>query len=133
MIEAIDGADAVLLAPSNPLVSIDPLLAVTEVDAAVRRARDRAVAVSPLVGGAALKGPADRLMADLGHEASVAGVARLYRDLAATLVIDDVDGDHAEAVRAEGMEVAVSDTIMRDPAVTDALVRTMLDRVGSPA
>ena len=130
VIEAIDGADAVLVAPSNPLVSIAPLLAVAEVDAAVRRARDRAVAVSPLVGGAALKGPADRLLVDLGHDASVAGIARLYRDLAATLVIDDVDADHGEAVRAEGMEVAVTDTIMRDPAVTDALVRTMLDRVG---
>ncbi len=130
VIEAIEAADAVLVAPSNPLVSIGPLLAVAAVDEAVRAARDRAVAVSPLVAGTALRGPADRLMVDLGHEASVAGVARLYRDLAATLVIDQADSAQADAVGAEGMEPVVTETVMRDPDVAATLARTMLACVG---
>lgn len=131
VIESLAAADAVLIAPSNPLVSIAPLLAVPGVADAVGAARDRAVAVSPLVAGAALKGPADRLMVDLGHEASAAGVARLSRGLAATLVIDQEDEAHADAVRAEGMDVAVTDTIMRTPEVAASLARTMLATVGA--
>ncbi len=130
VLEAIREADAVLVAPSNPLVSIAPLLAVGGVADAVHSRRDHAVAVSPLVAGAALKGPADRLMVDLGHEASVAGVARLSRDLAATLVIDHADAADAEAVRDAGMEPVVTETIMGTPEVAADLARTMLDAVG---
>lgn len=130
VLDALTTADAVLIAPSNPLVSIAPLLAVPGVADAVRAARGRAVAVSPLVAGSALKGPADRLMVDLGHEASVVGITRLYAELAATLVIDDADAGHAEAVRDAGMEPVATDTIMRDPEVAAALSRTMLACAG---
>jgi LPPG:FO 2-phospho-L-lactate transferase len=80
VLDAIAEADVVVIAPSNPIVSIGPLLAVPGVRDAVAARRDAAVAVSPIVAGAALKGPADRMLTELGHEASVVGVARLYRD-----------------------------------------------------
>jgi LPPG:FO 2-phospho-L-lactate transferase len=130
VLEALERADAVLVAPSNPLVSIGPLLAVDEVADAVRARRDATVAVSPIVAGAALKGPADRLMVDLGHEASVVGVARLYRDIATTLVIDDADTDLAAAVAAEGMAPVVTRTVMSDLDVATGLCRAMLATVG---
>ncbi|MFS8586135.1 MAG: 2-phospho-L-lactate transferase, partial [Acidimicrobiia bacterium] len=88
VLEALTGADAVIIAPSNPIVSIGPLLAVPGVREAVAGRRESVVAISPLVGGRALKGPADRLMRELGHEDSVVGVARLYAPLAGHLVID---------------------------------------------
>ena len=130
VLEALDQAEAVLIAPSNPLVSIAPLLAVDEVASAVRAGRDRTVAVSPLVAGAALKGPADRLMIDLGHEASVVGVARLYRELAATLVIDEADAHLGGAVQDEGMAPVVTRTVMSDPDVAAGLARAMLATAG---
>ena len=88
--------------------------------------RDRCVAISPLVGGAALKGPADRLMREQGHESNAVGVAGLYAPLAASLVIDHADADDAERIRALGVEPVVTDTIMGDPARAEALARTTL-------
>ena len=81
---------------------------------------------SPIIGGAALKGPADRLLRELGHESTALGVARLYRDLAATLVIDDVDADLAGAIEAEGVRAVVAPTIMSGPAEAAALARVVL-------
>jgi LPPG:FO 2-phospho-L-lactate transferase len=127
VLDAIGGADVVVIAPSNPLVSVGPVLAVPGVAAAVRARRDRVVAVSPIVAGAALKGPADRLLVELGHESSVVGVARLYRDLAATLVIDEADRDQRMAVEAEGVRAVVTDTIMADANRAAALCRVVLD------
>jgi LPPG:FO 2-phospho-L-lactate transferase len=126
VLEAITGADVVVVAPSNPVVSIGPLLAVPDVAAAVRARRERTVAVSPIIGGRALKGPADRLLRELGHEVSAVGVARLYRDVAATLVLDEVDADLAEAVAAEGIRPVVGPTVMSDPAAAAALARLTL-------
>ena len=103
VLEAIQDAEVVVIAPSNPVVSIDPVLAVPGVRDAVVAARGRTVAVSPIVGGAALKGPADRLLRELGHEATVTGIARWYAPLAATLVIDDVDAALADEVAAAGL------------------------------
>ena len=91
--------------------------------------RDRVVAVSPIVAGAALKGPADRLMAELGHEVSVVGVARLYAPLAATLMIDVADAALAPAVEAAGMRCVVTPTVMRGPAEAAALALTVLSAV----
>ena len=91
VLTAIDEAMRVVIAPSNPVVSIDPVLAVPGVRDAVTAARQRTVAVSPIVAGAALKGPADRLLHELGHDASVVGVARLYAPLARTLAESGVD------------------------------------------
>lgn len=131
VLEALADAEAVLIAPSNPLVSIGPLLAVSEVADAVRAGRDKTVAVSPIVAGSALKGPADRLMADLGHDASVVGVARLYRDLAATLVIDTADAPLGPAVESDGgMAPVVTTTVMSDLGAATGLARAMLATVG---
>jgi LPPG:FO 2-phospho-L-lactate transferase len=130
VVEAIASAEAVIIAPSNPIVSIGPLLAVPGVREAVEARSADCVAVSPIIAGAALKGPADRMMTELGHDASVVGVARLYRSLARTLVIDDADSDRAAAVRAEGVEPIVCDTIMADPQRAARLARRVLDAAG---
>jgi LPPG:FO 2-phospho-L-lactate transferase len=118
---AVAGADVVVVAPSNPIVSIGPVLAVPGVREAAAARRDSVVAISPLVGGRALKGPADRLMRELGHDDSVVGVARLYAPFAGTLVVDTADAHHADAVRAAGLRCVVTDTIMRDPDAAAAL------------
>jgi LPPG:FO 2-phospho-L-lactate transferase len=127
VLDAIDSAETIVIAPSNPIVSIAPVLAVPGVRDAVERRWERTVAVSPIVAGAALKGPADRLLAELGHDVSVVGVARLYRSLASTFVIDEADRELAPAVEAEGMRCVVTDTIMRDTDRAAALARVTLE------
>jgi LPPG:FO 2-phospho-L-lactate transferase len=114
VLEALAGAERVVIAPSNPLVSVEPVLAVPGVRDAVAARRDHVVAVSPIVAGATLKGPADRMLAELGHEPSVVGVARLYAPLAATLVIDEADRDLAPEVERTGMRAVVAPTVMRE-------------------
>lgn len=126
-LDAIRGADRVVICPSNPIVSIGPILAVPGVRQALAERRADTVAVSPLVGGAALKGPADRLLRELGHEASSAGVAALYAELAASLVIDDVDAADAPAVSATGVRCVVAPTVMHDADHAAALARVVLD------
>ena len=126
VLEAVADADLVVIAPSNPLVSIAPVLAVPGVRDAVARRQEAVVAVSPIIAGAALKGPADRLLTELGHEASVVGVARLYAGLAGALVIDDADAELAPAVTAAGPRAVVAPTVMAGPAEAAALARTVL-------
>lgn len=127
VLEAIEQADRVVACPSNPVVSIGPLLAVPGVrEALVARRRD-VVAVSPIVAGAALKGPADRLLAELGHEPSVVGVARLYAPWAGTLVVDEADAALASHVEAEGVRCVVTPTVMSSPERAAALGRVVLD------
>ncbi len=126
VIEAIATATRVVIAPSNPLVSIAPVLAVPGVEKAVQARRADTVAVSPIIAGAALKGPADRLLRELGHESSVVGVARLYAPIAATLVVDEADADQLDAVQAEGIRCVVAPTIMRDGPSSAALGRVVL-------
>jgi LPPG:FO 2-phospho-L-lactate transferase len=126
VLDAIDGAQRIVIAPSNPIVSIAPVLAVPGVRAAVEARRPDVVAVSPIVAGAALKGPADRLLRELGHESSVVGIARIYASVAATLVVDEADADLASAVEAEGLRCVVAPTIMRGPDEAAALARTVL-------
>ena len=127
---AIADADAVVIAPSNPLVSIGPLRALAGLDQLLGSRRDSVVAVSPIVGGAALKGPADRMMVELGHEPSVVGVARLYAPIAASLVIDPVDAYLATAVEAEGMRAIVIESVMSSPEIAAALARATLGAAG---
>jgi LPPG:FO 2-phospho-L-lactate transferase len=91
--------------------------------------RERSVGVSPIVGGQALKGPADRLLRELGHESSVVGVARLYRELSATLVVDEIDAPLAAAVEAEGVRCVVAPTIMSDPERSAEVARRTLAAV----
>ena len=123
VLQAIAGAGAVVIAPSNPVVSIGPLLAVPGVTEALAARRDRNSAVSPIVAGAALKGPADRMLRELGEEASVTAVARLYRHVASALVIDEADAALAPDVRAAGMRPVIAPTIMSSPGVASALAR----------
>jgi LPPG:FO 2-phospho-L-lactate transferase len=129
VLDTLATASAIVIAPSNPLVSIAPVLAIPGVRDAVAARRDACVAVSPLVGGAALKGPADRLMREFGHDDSVVGVARLYADVADVLVIDDVDAALTDDVAGAGMRAVVTDTIMSSPEVSVALARTVLDAI----
>jgi LPPG:FO 2-phospho-L-lactate transferase len=126
VLEAIADATRVVIAPSNPIVSIGPVLAVPGVRSVLARRRDDTVAISPIIAGAALKGPADRLLVELGHEASVVGVARLYRDVAATLVVDTADAELAGAVEDEGMRCIVAPTIMHGPGEAAALAKVTL-------
>ena len=126
VLDAIRAASHVVIAPSNPIVSIAPVLAIPGVRDAVEARRSDVVAVSPIIAGAALKGPADRLLRELGHESSVVGIARIYASLAATLVVDDADADQAAAVEAEGLRCVVAPTIMRGPDEAAALARTVL-------
>ena len=126
VLEAIDLASTVVVAPSNPIVSIGPVVAVPGIGEALATRRDDVVAVSPIVAGSALKGPAERMLRELGHEPSVVGVARLYRDLAATLVVDTADADLSDEVAAEGMACVVAPTVMTDLDVATDLCRTIL-------
>ena len=132
VLEAIAEAEAVILAPSNPLVSIGPILAVPGVRPALRDTEATVVAVSPIVGGRALKGPADRMLASQGHEASAVGVARLYADFLDVLVLDQEDAALAPAVASEGVLPVVTDTIMRDDASRRALAEATLQGILSP-
>lgn len=126
VLEALAEAELVVIAPSNPLVSIAPVLAVPGIREAVIARRDATVAVSPIIAGAALKGPADRMLTELGHESSVVGVAKLYAELACTLVIDEADAALASDVEAAGMHAVVAPTIMSGPTEAAALGRTVL-------
>jgi LPPG:FO 2-phospho-L-lactate transferase len=127
--EALAEAATVVICPSNPIVSIGPVLALPGVRDALAARRERVVAVSPIVAGAALKGPADRLLADLGHEVSVVGVARLYSRVAAALVVDVADAGLAPRVEAEGMRCVVAPAVMHGPAEAAELARTTLGAV----
>ncbi len=126
VLATIESSERVVIAPSNPFVSIGPILAVPGVEAAVTARRDDVVAVAPIVAGAALKGPADRLMTDFGHEPSVVGIARLYAPLVGTLVVDEADAGLAAAVEAEGVRCVVTRTIMKEPGVAASLARVAL-------
>ncbi len=127
VLDAIRTAERLVIAPSNPIVSIDPVLAVPGVRDAVTLRRTTCIAISPIVAGAALKGPADRLMRELGHEASVVGIAKLYAPLAATLIIDEADAHLAKAVADEGMKPIVAPTIMSSPNIAAALGELVRD------
>jgi LPPG:FO 2-phospho-L-lactate transferase len=128
VLDALDAAGVIVVAPSNPVVSIGPLLAVAGVRERLVARRDAVVAVSPIVGGKALKGPADRMLGELGVPVSAAGVARWYRDVAGTLVIDSEDEALAADVEAQGVRGVVTDTIMSTPERAAALSRKVTGR-----
>lgn len=130
VLQALELADRIVIAPSNPVVSIDPVLAVPGITEMLKRRRADVVAVSPIIGGKALKGPADRLLRELGREASAVGVAEWYRDLIGTLVIDTVDADLAPAISELGITAIVTNTIMSDQETTVALAETAV--TGAP-
>ena len=130
---AFAAASAVVVCPSNPLVSVAPILAVPGVRELIAAARARGVrvaAVSPIVGGRALKGPADRMLASLGHEPSATGVARLYADIADWFVLDTLDAAAAPAIEALGIRTLVTDTVMTDRASRARLAGEILAALG---
>ena len=126
VLEAIAAAEQVIICPSNPVVSIGPILAVPGIRDGLRAVRDRVVAVSPIVQGAALRGPADRLLPVVGAEASASGVAGLYADLCATFVVDRRDPAEAPKVEALGLRPVLLETVMETPEVAAALAKEIL-------
>jgi LPPG:FO 2-phospho-L-lactate transferase len=124
LLARLHSADGVIICPSNPWLSVDPILAVGDLRA--RIAASRAVAVSPIVGGRALKGPAAALMEQLGLSPSALEVARHYRGLLRGFVLDREDAAQADAVRALGMDVLVTDTVMTDAASKARLAAEVL-------
>jgi LPPG:FO 2-phospho-L-lactate transferase len=129
VLDALEQADTIVICPSNPVISIGPILAVPGVRDVLVRRRDRVVAVCPIIDGAPVRGPADRLMAPLGIEVSPAGVALHYRDFCATLVIDERDAAHEDAVRAAGVRPVVTETLMRSPQIAAELAQCTLAAV----
>jgi LPPG:FO 2-phospho-L-lactate transferase len=115
-----------LICPSNPLISIGPILAVPGIREALRVRKASVVAVCPIVGGKSLKGPSDKMLAELGHEASAYGVAKLYADFTGTFVIDPADKKQTESIRKLGMKVEVLPTVMKTRAQKRNLARSLL-------
>jgi len=126
VLAAIRAADVIAVCPSNPVVSIGPILAVPEIRAAIEATQVPVVAISPIVGGAPIKGPADSLLRGIGVEVSARGVAAHYRDWIRAIVIDDRDAELAGPIRELGLGVAVCDTIMTHRDRAAALARTLL-------
>ncbi len=111
-LEAIRKSAGVILAPSNPFVSFGPIFGLDGVRKALGAARDRVAAISPIVGGKTIKGPADKMLRGLGHEVSPLGIARLYKDFAGIFVLDQLDRRYLEPIRELGMRAIATDTIM---------------------
>lgn len=122
----IESAETIVIAPSNPLVSIGPIRALSGIDSVLRRRRSHVTAISPIIAGGTVKGPANSMMEELGLEASVVGVARLYADICSTLIIDSRDADQRDAVEREGVSCIVMDTMMDDIDVTRRLARAAI-------
>ncbi len=129
VLEAIEAADAVLLPPSNPLVSIGPILALPDVRSLLRSRRNRVAAISPIVGGHPIKGPAHRMLAGLGHEVSPVGVARLYADFASVFVVDSQDTASVHSIAGLGLKPVVANTVMSTVARSEALAARVLEEL----
>jgi len=126
VLEAIRDAGLILICPSNPLISIGPILAVAGIREALRARKKGVIAVCPIVGGKSLKGPSDKMLAELGYEPSAIGVAKLYVDFTGTFVIDPADKTQAEAIRKLGMKVEVVPTVMKTRTQKRKLARSLL-------
>jgi LPPG:FO 2-phospho-L-lactate transferase len=137
VVEAIMDAEQIILTPSNPLVSIAPILSIPGIRDALRTTEAKVAAVSPIVGGKALKGPADRMLRDQGIEPNAAAIAKLYEDFLDVLVIDNVDADlkaqieSAGEAEGRGVEVIVTDTIMDSMEKKAALAGTVLEALAA--
>ncbi len=129
VIEAVQSADVIVIPPSNPVMSVAPVLAVPGVRTALTRSAAIRVAVSPIVGGRAIKGPADKVMASLGHEVSPVGVAAMYKGLIDVFVLDEVDEDRRKDIEALEMRPLVLDTIMSGPEEAARLAKDILDAI----
>lgn len=126
VLSSIANAELLIIAPSNPIVSLGPILAIPGLRDAVETRRSTNVAISPIVAGAALKGPAADMLSDLGHEPTAVGVARLYAPLAATFILDEADAAHAPEIEALGMTCRITNTVMSSPAASSNLASIVL-------
>ncbi len=126
VLEAIHDADRIIICPSNPLISIGPVLAVPYVRELLRARREKVFAVCPIVGGKSLKGPSDKMLAQLGHQPTALGVAKLYADFTRTFVIDPADRAQVGAISALGMKVAILPTVMKTLSQKRKLARALL-------
>jgi len=129
VLDALREADAIVLAPSNPFVSIDPILAIPGIADGIRAHRGPVAAVSPIVAGRAVRGPLAGMLETLGHEPTALGVARLYRDLVGVFVLDRADASLAGEVEALGMRAVVCETVMVDPEGRERVGRQVLEGV----
>jgi LPPG:FO 2-phospho-L-lactate transferase len=127
VLAAISGADTIIFCPSNPVVSVGPILAVPGMREALTSSRAPKVAVSPIVGGRALKGPADKMLLSLGHEVSASGVAAMYSGLVDGMVVDSVDEEERAGIEDIGMRVLVTNSVMRDARDRARLARETLE------
>jgi len=127
VLEAVSGADVIVFCPSNPVVSLGPILSVPGMREALAAAPAPKVAVSPIVGGKALKGPADRMLQSLGHEVSSAGVAALYEGILDGMVVDRADEGQRGDIERLGMRVLATDAVMHDPPDRERLAREVLE------
>jgi LPPG:FO 2-phospho-L-lactate transferase len=130
LLDAIQNAEAIILCPSNPFISIGPILAIPGIRAALQRRRDRVAAVSPIVGGRALKGPAAKMMKSLKQRSSAAEVAKLYSDLCGIFVLDQVDSKQTGQVAALNMRPVVTNTIMSGLRERTALAKVVARELG---
>ncbi len=127
VLQAIREADRILVCPSNPLISIGPILAVPGIRDALRARKKDVVSVCPIVGGKSLKGPSDKMLAQLGHKSSAVGVAELYADFTGTFVIDTWDEAQREKIQSLGMQVVVMPTVMKTSAQKRKLAKALLN------
>ena len=127
VLEAISEAGRILICPSNPLISIGPILAVPGVREQLRSRKPDVFAVCPIVGGKSLKGPSDKMLAQLGYEATALGVAKLYADFTGTFVIDVADESQTTAISELGMKVAILPTVMKTRSQKRKLARALLE------
>jgi LPPG:FO 2-phospho-L-lactate transferase len=126
VLDSIRDADRILICPSNPLISIGPILAVPGIREALRGRKNDVIAVCPIVGGKSLKGPSDKMLGQLGYQPSAEGIAKLYADFTGTFVIDTVDEAQADTIRSLGMKVAVLPTVMKTLGQKRKLARSLL-------
>ncbi len=132
VLDAIAEAQGIVICPSNPLISIGPILAVPGIRDALKKRRKDVVAICPIVGGKSLKGPSDKMLAELGLKSSASSVARLYRDFCGTFILDSADAEQRSAIESLGMEVVIAPTVMRDMEDKEKLAREVLHRFAHP-
>ena len=128
VLQAIETAERIVICPSNPLISIGPILAVPGVREALGARKKDVIAVCPIVGGKSLKGPSDKMLAQLGYRTTAEAVAKLYADFTGTFVIDPLDKSQAQAITRLGMKVEVIPTVMKTRSQKRKLARAILSQ-----
>jgi LPPG:FO 2-phospho-L-lactate transferase len=129
LLDRLDQADAVIICPSNPFISIGPILAIPGIEDTLRQNKSKVLAISPIIAGRAIKGPTARMLQQLGMEVSALGIARMYQHLAGNFVLDNNDRDLREPAASLGMRVFLAQTLMDTPASKMRLAKQVLETV----